>query len=84
MAATTLDAFALTIFKDVISLPSAEKAEIVNHILETAQHAVAVTLEHVQLRASKYRATREYRQRMIRTWLPIVLATAAERAGSSR
>ena len=34
------------------------------------------------LRTSKYRATAEYRTTMIRTYLPIILATAAERAGA--
>lgn len=42
--------------------------------------AVAVVLKNVTLRTSKYRATEEYRKTMIRTYLPIILAKAAERA----
>lgn len=34
----------------------------------------------VSLRTSKYRATREYRQQMIRTWLPAILDRAVDRA----
>ncbi len=43
--------------------------------------ATEVALEHVSLRTSKYRATEEYRESMIRTWLPIILANAVRRAG---
>lgn len=50
---------------------------------EHFQHAAEVALDHVQLRESKYRATREYRETMVRTWLPIILTTAAERAGAT-
>jgi carbon-monoxide dehydrogenase medium subunit len=45
------------------------------------EKAVAVVLANVTLRTSKYRATEEYRATMIRTYLPIILAKAAERAG---
>lgn len=45
------------------------------------EKAVAVALANVTLRTSKYRATEEYRAAMIRTYLPIILAKAAERAG---
>jgi hypothetical protein len=38
----------------------------------------------VTLRSSKYRASSEYRAIMIRTYLPIILARAAERAGANR
>lgn len=48
------------------------------------EKAVAVALDNVTLRASKYRATEEYRSTMVRTYLPIILATAAERAGATR
>lgn len=51
---------------------------------EHFDRAAEVALEHVALRESKYRATREYRETMIRTWLPVILGTAAERAGASR
>lgn len=51
---------------------------------EHFEQAAEVALRSVQLRESKYRATREYRETMIRTWLPVILATAAERAGASR
>ncbi len=46
------------------------------------EKAAEVALDNVTLRASKYRATREYRATMIRTYLPIILARAAERAGA--
>lgn len=45
--------------------------------------AAEVALDHVTLRASKYRATEEYRETMIRTWLPVILAAAARRAGAA-
>lgn len=48
------------------------------------EHAADIALEHVQLRASKYRATREYRESMIRTYLPIILSTAVRRARAQR
>ena len=51
---------------------------------EHFEKAAEVALEHVALRESKYRATREYREAMIRTWLPVILGTAADRAGASR
>lgn len=44
--------------------------------------AADVALQNVALRSSKYRATERYRQTMIRTYLPIILATAARRAGA--
>lgn len=49
---------------------------------EQYEKAAECTLDNVTLRASKYRATREYRATMIRTYLPIILARAAERAGA--
>lgn len=52
--------------------------------LEQYERAADIALEHVQLRASKYRATREYRELMIRTYLPLILAKAVERAGAAR
>jgi CO/xanthine dehydrogenase FAD-binding subunit len=42
--------------------------------------ATEVALQNVELRASKYRATREYREQMVRTFLPVILERAAERA----
>jgi len=48
------------------------------------EKAVDVALDNVTLRASKYRATEEYRTTMIRTYLPIILAKAAERAGAKQ
>ena len=48
------------------------------------EKAVDVALSNVTLRTSKYRATEEYRRTMIRTYLPIILARAAERAGAKR
>ncbi len=44
--------------------------------------AAEAVLESVSLRTSKHRATRKYREEMIRTHLPLVLAKAAERARS--
>ena len=48
------------------------------------EKAAEVALDNVTLRASKYRATREYRATMIRTYLPIILAKAAKRAGANQ
>ena len=42
--------------------------------------ATEVALQDVELRASKYRATREYREQMVRTFLPAILERAVERA----
>ena len=49
---------------------------------EQFEKAVAIVLANVTLRTSKYRATEEYRSAMIRTYLPLILASAAERAGA--
>ena len=46
------------------------------------ENAADVALQHITLRTSKYRATAEYREIMIRTWLPVILSTAAQRAGA--
>lgn len=51
---------------------------------EQYEKAVDVALDSVTLRSSKYRATSEYRATMIRTYLPIILARAAARAGANR
>ena len=45
--------------------------------------ATEVALQCVELRASKYRATREYREQMVRTFLPAILERAVERAARS-
>ena len=50
---------------------------------EQFSQAADVALENVSLRTSKYRATEAYRETMIRTWLPLILATAVQRAGAS-
>ncbi len=42
--------------------------------------AAEVALQNVELRASKYRATREYREQMVRTFLPAILERAVARA----
>lgn len=42
--------------------------------------AAEVALENVELRTSKYRASREYREQMVRTWLPVILSRATARA----
>jgi len=49
---------------------------------EQFDRAAEAVLAFVQLRTSKYRATREYRAEMIRTHLPLILARAAGRARS--
>ena len=46
--------------------------------------ATEAALEEVELRASKYRATREYREQMVRTFLPAILERAVERARRGR
>ena len=46
--------------------------------------AVDAALQHVKLRASKYRATEAYRTEMLRTFLPVILARAVERAEAAR
>jgi CO/xanthine dehydrogenase FAD-binding subunit len=51
---------------------------------EQYEDAAEVVLDSVTLRSSKYRATSEYRATMIRTYLPIILARAAERAGANQ
>ena len=50
---------------------------------ELFTRAAEVALENITLRTSKYRATEEYREAMIRTYLPIILATAVQRAGGT-
>lgn len=47
------------------------------------EEAANIALDNITLRTSKYRATEEYRATMIRTYLPIILATATERAGAT-
>jgi carbon-monoxide dehydrogenase medium subunit len=44
------------------------------------QEATEATLGHLTLRSSKYRASREYREELVRTHLPRVMALAALRA----
>lgn len=51
---------------------------------EQFEKATQVALDNISLRTSKYRATEEYRATMIRTYLPIILATAARRAGAKQ
>jgi carbon-monoxide dehydrogenase medium subunit len=50
---------------------------------EQFARAAEVALDSVELRASKYRASREYREQMVRTWLPVILDRAVERAKGS-
>jgi len=47
------------------------------------EKAADIALENITLRTSKYRATEKYRATMIRTYLPIILTTAAQRAGAA-
>jgi carbon-monoxide dehydrogenase medium subunit len=46
--------------------------------------AAEAVLGEVSLRTSKYRATRDYREKMIRMYLPMILGRAVERAGAVR
>ncbi len=46
---------------------------------KTAEAALA----GVTLRSSKYRASQEYREQMVRTYLPVILARAVERASGA-
>ena len=45
--------------------------------------AADAALASVSLRSSKYRASREYREQMVRTYLPIILARAVQRANGA-
>jgi carbon-monoxide dehydrogenase medium subunit len=47
---------------------------------EQFEKAADAALDSVTLRSSKYRASAEYREQMVRTYLPVILARAAERA----
>ncbi len=47
---------------------------------EQFDKAAEATLASVTLRSSKYRASAEYREQMVRTYLPAILARAKERA----
>jgi carbon-monoxide dehydrogenase medium subunit len=42
--------------------------------------AADVALDTVELRTSRYRASRGYREQMVRTWLPVILERAVQRA----
>ena len=59
-------------------------AALIGELATKAQfeRAAEIALDNISLRTSKYRATEEYRARMIRTYLPIILAKAAQRAGA--
>jgi len=46
------------------------------HFVQAADAALST----VSLRASKYRASHDYREQMVRTWLPHILALAKQRA----
>lgn len=50
---------------------------------EQFAQAAAVALENVELRSSKYRVSREYREQMVHTFLPVILDRAADRARRS-
>ncbi len=47
---------------------------------EQFTRAAEVALANIALRASKYRASREYREQMVLTYLPVILNRAIERA----
>ena len=47
---------------------------------EQFANAAEAALNNMSLRSSKYRASREYREEMVRTHLPRIMARAAERA----
>ena len=46
--------------------------------------AAEAVLGEITLRTSKYRTTSDYRQQMIRTWLPVILERAVQRAEAAR
>jgi len=50
---------------------------------EQFDKAADAALASVSLRSSKYRASHEYREQMIRTYLPIILARAVQRASGA-
>ena len=52
--------------------------------MNSFHEAANAVLASVSLRTSKYRATQEYREEMIRVHLPLILARAAERARSGQ
>jgi carbon-monoxide dehydrogenase medium subunit len=47
---------------------------------EQFARAADVALDTVELRTSRYRASRAYREQMVRTWLPVILERAVRRA----
>ena len=49
---------------------------------EQFANAAEAALNNMSLRSSKYRASREYREEMVRTHLPRIMARAAERAAT--
>lgn len=50
---------------------------------EQFARAAEAALDSVELRASKYRASRDYREQMVRTWLPVLLNRAVARANGN-
>ncbi len=50
---------------------------------EQFNKAADAALASVSLRSSKYRASHEYREQMIRTYLPVILARAVQRANGA-
>jgi len=63
-------------------LAEAAMAVLVGDIASTEQFnkTAEAALASVTLRSSKYRASQEYREQMVRTYLPAILKRAAERA----
>jgi CO/xanthine dehydrogenase FAD-binding subunit len=51
---------------------------------ELFDRTAEAALASVTLRSSKYRASQEYREQMVRTYLPTILKRAAERARGVR
>ena len=51
---------------------------------EACAAAADAILAEVTLRTSKYRATRDYRTTMIRTWLPVIIDRAVQRAEATQ
>ena len=51
---------------------------------EQFTNAAEAALNNMNLRSSKYRASREYREEMVRTHLPRIMARAAERAATGQ
>ena len=66
-------------------LAAAAAEVLVGHAATRERFAMAaeVILEHVSVRASKYRSSSAYREQMVRSFVPVILERSVERAGGS-